>query len=138
MVFSAGFPAWSKYAGTASSAAAVEVKKGVEEGSIDIAEFKKIIEKTPESIYLIDVRDADEFAMGHFETAINVPVDQLEKEVKTLASDKPIVFVCSTGARSGESYYMLQDLRPELKEVYYLEAGCTYRKDGSYEIKKTE
>ena len=137
MVFSAGFPAWTKYAGIGAQAA-VAVKQGAEEGSIDIAEFKTIIEETPDSIYLIDVRDPDEFAMGHFKTAINIPVDQLEKNVKTLASDKPIVFVCSTGARSGESYYMLQDLRPELKTVHYLEAGCTYNKDGSYEIKKTE
>ena len=63
---------------------------------------------------------------------------QLEKKVKALPADKPIVFVCSTGARSGESFYMLQDLRPELKKVYYLEAGCTINKDGSYDIKETE
>jgi rhodanese-related sulfurtransferase len=65
-------------------------------------------------------------------------VDELEKRIKTLPADKPIVFVCSTGARSGESYYMLQDVRPELKKVYYLEAECSYKKDGSFEIKKTE
>jgi hypothetical protein len=44
------------------------------------------------------------------------------------------VFVCNTGARSGEAYYMVQDIRPELKEVYYLEAECTYNKDGSVKI----
>ncbi len=61
-----------------------------------------------------------------------------KKWSKTLSADKPIVFDCSTGAGSGESFYMLQDLRPESKKVYYLEAGCTFKKDGSYEIKKTE
>jgi rhodanese-related sulfurtransferase len=70
-------------------------------------------------------------------SAVNIPVDELEKRVKTLPDDKPIIFVCSTGARSGESYYMLQDMRPELKEVYYLEAECTFKKDGSYKIKAT-
>ena len=34
------------------------------------------------------------------------------------------------------SYLDLKDLRPELKEVYYLEAEVTYNKDGKYEIKK--
>jgi hypothetical protein len=29
---------------------------------------------------------------------------------------------------------MLQDLRPELKKVYYLEAEVTFKKDGSYTI----
>ncbi len=86
----------------------------------------------------MDVRDPDEYANGHFKTAINIPVDQLEKKVDTLPSDKPIVFVCSTGARSGESFYMLMDLRPELKKVYYLEAECSYKKDGTYKIKKAE
>ena len=80
----------------------------------------------------------DEFANGHLKNASNIPVDKLEKQVKQLPSDKPIVFVCSTGARSGESYYMLQDLRPELKKVYYLEAGLEVNKDGSYKIKPTE
>ena len=35
---------------------------------------------------------------------------------------------------SGESYYMLQDLKPALKEVY-LEAEVAYKKDGSHQIK---
>jgi rhodanese-related sulfurtransferase len=51
-----------------------------------------------------------------------------------LPSDKPIVFVCATGARSGEAYYMVKDNRPDIKEVYYLEAEVTYKKDGSYKI----
>jgi len=83
------------------------------------------------------VRDPDEFAAGHFKTAVNIPVDQLEKKVNSLPTGKPIVFVCSTGARSGESFYMLQDMKPDLKKVYYLEAEVEYNKDGSYTIKKT-
>jgi rhodanese-related sulfurtransferase len=116
----------------------VPIKKGKEEGSIDIATFNTIATERPESVYLIDVRDPDEFARGSIEGSINIPVDKLEKQVKTLKSDKPIVFICSTGARSGESYYMLQDLRKDLKEVYYLESGLTIKKDGSYTIQKTK
>ena len=55
---------------------------------------------------------------------------------KTLPADKPIVFVCGTGARSGESYYMVQDVRPELKNVYYLEGYLTFKKDGTFEVTK--
>jgi len=114
------------------------IQKGGEEGSIAIAQFKEIIENRPESIYLVDVRDKDEYEMGHFKMAVNIPVDELEEKVEALPTDKPIVFVCATGARSGESYFMLQDMRPELKKVFYLEAECSYKKDGSYVIKKTE
>jgi len=84
----------------------------------------------------VDVRDPDEFAAGHFQTAVNIPVAELEEKVDNLPADKPIVFVCSTGARSGEAYYMVQDVRPELKNVFYLEAETTFKKDGSYTIKK--
>jgi len=135
-VFDAGYPAWKQAYGAAP--AAVQVKAGGEEGSIDLATFKKIIKDNPQSIYLVDVRDADEFAAGHFQTAVNIPVDQLEGKIDTLPTDQPIVFVCSTGARSGESYYMLQDLKPDLKKVYYLEAEVEYKKDGSYKIIKAQ
>ena len=131
-MFSAGYPAWKKAYGAAP--AAVAVKAGAAEGSIEIATFEKIIAENPQSIMLIDVRDADEYAAGSFKTAVNIPTDELEKQIPTLPSDKPIVFVCNTGARSGEAFYMLQDIRPELKKVYYLEAETIYNKDGSVKI----
>jgi rhodanese-related sulfurtransferase len=137
-VFAAGYPAWKEFAGASSTASAVQVKGGEEEGSIDIATFQKILKEDPDSILLIDVRDPDEYEAGSFETAVNVPTDDLEEEIQTLPSDKPIVFVCNTGAKSGEAFYMLKDLRPELKEVYYLEAEITYKKDGEPEIKKPQ
>ena len=135
-VFDAGYPAWTQAYG--AEPAAVAVKSGAEEGSIAIANFEKIQNENPQSVYLVDVRDPDEFAAGHFKTAVNIPVDELEEKVDTLPADKPIVFVCSTGARSGESFYMLQDIKPELKKVYYLDAEVEYNKDGSYKIKKTQ
>lgn len=122
-------------AGTASSAP-MTVKAGGDEGTIDIEEFKKILAESPESIQLIDVRDKDEYDKGHFKTAIHMPTDDLEKNVKQLNDEKPIVFVCNTGAKSGEAFYMLQDLRSDLKKVYFLDAEVTYKKDGNYSIKK--
>ncbi|OGR61090.1 MAG: hypothetical protein A3J80_10730 [Desulfobacula sp. RIFOXYB2_FULL_45_6] len=85
---------------------------------------------------IVDVRDPDEFAKGSFKTAVNIPVEHLEKKINDLPEDKPVVFVCTTGARSGEAFYMAKDLRSSLKEVYYVEAGITFKGDGQYEIKK--
>jgi rhodanese-related sulfurtransferase len=132
-VFSSGYPAWKE---TMASAAPVDVKAGKEEGSIDIDTFKQIMAKNPESIMLIDVRDKDEFETGSLKTAVNIPVDELETRIKTLPLDKPVVFICGTGARSGESFYMVQDVRPEMKNVFYLDAEMTVHKDGSFELKK--
>jgi rhodanese-related sulfurtransferase len=143
-VFAEGYPAWvaaygkgdTTVAASTKEASSSGLKAGKEEGSVDTATFEKIVNENPERIMLIDVRDADEFKEGSFKSAVNIPVDQLENEIKTLPTDKPIVFVCGTGARSGESFYMVQDLRPEMKNVYYLEGELTFKKDGSFQIKE--
>ena len=132
MVFSGGYPEWkAKYADSGTS-----IKSGGEEGSIEIGQFKGLITDKPDAIMVVDVRDPDEFAAGHFPTAVNIPVDKLEAKIDSLPNDRPVVFICSTGARSGESFYMVQDVRPELKNVYYLEAEVTFHKDGTYDIAK--
>jgi rhodanese-related sulfurtransferase len=143
-VFAAGYPAWVAVYGKGASVAVASakpakptlLKSGKEEGSIDLDTFVKIVNNDPESILLIDVRDADEFNTGSFKTAVNIPVDNLEDKISTLPTGKPIVFVCDTGARSGESYYMVQDVRPEMKNVYYLEGELTFKKGGSFEVKE--
>ena len=94
------------------------------------------MKEKPDSILLVDVRDVDEFSTGSFKTAVNIPTDKLEKEIQSLSDAKPVVFICSTGARSGEAYYMVKDLRPKFKDVYYLEAELTFNKDGSFKISK--
>ena len=134
-MFAAGYPAWKKAVGGAAKTAPVAVKAGSEEGTIDIAAFEKIVKENPGSVMLIDVRDKDEFDKGSFKTAVNIPVDNLEAKIPGLPKDKPIIFVCGTGARSGESYYMVEDVRPELKKVYYLDGELTIKKDGSFKIK---
>ena len=133
-VFSAGYPAWKKVAGASATASPVQIKSGKDEGSIDIEAFKKILKKSPQHVLLIDVRDPDEFATGSFKNAINMPSETVESKITSLPDEKPVVFVCSTGSRSGEAFYMVQDMRPNLKNVYYLEAEVTFNKDGSYKI----
>lgn len=143
-VIAKGFPAWKKAGfpvGTAlaeAAPAAPAIKAGEEEGSIDHNTFVKIVSEKPESIFLVDVRDLDEYKeTGSLKTAVHMSVDDVEKNMATLPTDKPIVFICGTGARSGESYYMVKDMRPEIKAVYYLEAEMTFNKDGSFKINKS-
>lgn len=50
---------------------------------------------------LLDVRTTAEFAEGHPEGAINIPVDDLEKRLSELPKDKEIVTYCKSGRRSG-------------------------------------
>jgi len=131
-VCEAGEPAWVKKYGASSGG--LKVQTGGVEGAINVEQFKKILAEKPDSIMLIDVRDPEEFAAGHSPSAVNIPVGELEKKLKDMKFDKPVVFVCATGSRSGEAYYMTRDLRKDVKEVYYLEAATKWSKDGSCDI----
>jgi len=66
---------------------------------------------------------------------MNMTIDELEEQIAAFSTDpKPIVFICSTGARSGEAYYLFQFMRPELQDVYYLDANVSYTPDGEVVI----
>jgi rhodanese-related sulfurtransferase/predicted transcriptional regulator len=46
------------------------------------------------NIVLLDVRPADEYEMGHIPEAINIPVDELAKQLKKLPKNKEYVAYC--------------------------------------------
>jgi len=57
---------------------------------------------------ILDVRSKAEFASGHGEGAINIPLDQLAGQMKKLPKGKPVVACCLSGARSGRAVDMLK------------------------------
>jgi rhodanese-related sulfurtransferase len=131
-----GYPAWEKlYGATDSTATPAKpvLQAGKESGTITVASFEKIFKEAPDTIHVVDVRDPAEMASGSFKGAIAFPINTLEKRIEELPSDKPIVFVCGTGARSGEAHDMAKLYRPALK-TYFLEADIKWNKDGSYSI----
>lgn len=141
-VFAAGYPAWTEKfgAGTAGPAKAEskaasqkKFKAGKEEGSIDFAAFDELV-KSKADVLIVDVRDPKEYKAGTVPGAINIPTEKLEKQLEGWKPGKPVIFICSTGARSGEAYFMVLDKRPDLKEVYYIDGEITFKDDGSYKI----
>ncbi len=137
--FPTGFPSWKKAGGAIAKGDSkkVAIKSGGEDGTISIESFQEIMKQDPDSIHLIDVRDADEFAEGHIKGSKNIPMDSFGDQVASLPSDKPIVFICGTGARSGEAYDTVGMMREGLK-TYFLNAEATFNKDGSYSLKPVE
>jgi phage shock protein E len=59
---------------------------------------------------VIDVRSPQEYASGHFSTAINIPYDQIEQRLRELGEDKnrPIVLYCYAGIRSAPAERILR------------------------------
>ena len=69
---------------------------------------------------LVDVRDPDEFAAGHIDGAVNVPLGELRRRAGELPRDREIWVYCGVGQRS---YYALRFLRQNGFQVRNLSGG---------------
>lgn len=60
------------------------------------------VEKLPRdgSVTLLDTRTPGEYAAGHIEGYINIPVDELRERLDEIDSDKPVYVICQSGIRS--------------------------------------
>ena len=52
------------------------------------------------SVTLLDTRTTEEFAAGHMDGFVNIPVDELRQRLSELDRDKPVYLVCQSGLRS--------------------------------------
>ncbi len=144
-VYAKGYPEWKALYGegaqglAAAPKAAVDpgkkkFKAGKAEGTMDQAVFEELLKNDPDAVLLVDVRDPHEFKKGAFKNSVNIPVDELEKRLATWKPEKPVVYVCGTGARSGEAYYMTLDKRPDMIEVYYVDGEIVWDQDGGHKM----
>ncbi|MBU3742321.1 MAG: rhodanese-like domain-containing protein [Candidatus Kapabacteria bacterium] len=55
---------------------------------------------------IIDVRTRQEYSGGHVAGSKNIPLQELGPHIASLPADKPIVFCCASGGRSGQATSM--------------------------------
>ncbi len=62
------------------------------------------------NVFLLDVREPEEFSSEHIQGAVNIPVHDLPSLMKELPEefDKPIVSICLSGARSAYATMFLK------------------------------
>ena len=67
---------------------------------VDAQQLRALVQSS-ETVIIVDVRSAEEFAAGTIEGAINVPADQLADRSSAFPNDATVVTVCNHGgARS--------------------------------------
>ena len=91
--------------------------------------------KKTNSVYLIDVREVDEYSIAHIEGAHLIPlstfeVDQIPKQ------NKPIVVYCRSGARSMHACMIIKNHFQSM-EIYNLEGGILNWERQGYSVKKS-
>ncbi|PKR81048.1 hypothetical protein CW751_07065 [Brumimicrobium salinarum] len=62
-----------------------------------------------ENAYIVDVRTPQEFASGHYEGAINIPLNTVEAHLDEFEGKEQIVVYCRSGARSGNAKMILEN-----------------------------
>ncbi|MCE9538159.1 MAG: rhodanese-like domain-containing protein [Bacteroidetes bacterium] len=68
-----------------------------------------IINLKKQGAVILDVRSNGEYSGGHIKGSINIPVDQLSKNLSKLKDkNKPIITVCASGMRSASAKSILK------------------------------
>ena len=66
---------------------------------------------------IIDVRTVHEYDQGRIRGSINIPIDRIPASLERIKNmNKPIVFVCNSGSRSGTAVRILK--QHGIKDVY--------------------
>ena len=75
------------------------------------------------SVTLLDVRTPAEYARGHIDGAINIPLDSLRQRMSELPAQKPVYVNCHSGLRS---YIACRLLSQKGFECYNLSGGYRF------------
>lgn len=75
-------------------------------GGGEATDFKALLS---EGALIIDVRTPGEFASGHIKGAVNIPVDQLSRNLAKLKDKNQVIITCcASGMRSSSARGILQ------------------------------
>jgi len=85
---------------------ATESSSAARGGPVDGAEAQRLVQA---GATLLDVRTPGEFAGGHIDGALNLPVSELSGRMGEIPRDQPVVVYCLSGARSSSAAGMLRE-----------------------------
>ena len=75
------------------------------------------------SVTLLDTRTTTEYAGGHIEGFINIPVDELRESLDKVEKGKPVYVICQSGLRS---YIATRILEGNGYETYNFSGGFRF------------
>lgn len=59
--------------------------------------------------FLVDVRTPQEFAEGHVQGSVNIPLDQVANQLEKFKNHDNIIVFCRSGNRSGQALQILKE-----------------------------
>jgi glyoxylase-like metal-dependent hydrolase (beta-lactamase superfamily II) len=76
---------------------------------IDVAELRERLAEDP-SLQILDVRRPPEYASGHIQRAVSVPLGELARRAASLDRSRPVAVICASGYRSSTATSVLERL----------------------------
>lgn len=98
------------------------IAENVLSGLSPIKHWHDLAERDQASSILVDVRTQEEYAHGHLEGSINIPVDELRDRIDSLPRNRELWIYCQVGLRGYIAQRVVMQLRPDQK-VYNLSGG---------------
>ena len=68
----------------------------------------KVRELVENDAFIVDVREEDEYALGHLVNAVNIPLSELRDRTDEIPTDQPVYLHCRSGQRSYNAVLALQ------------------------------
>ncbi len=73
-------------------------------GDLPLADWRQLVQP---HIFILDVRDASEFAAGHIAGSVNIPLAELRQRLEEIPREREIWVNCAVGQRSYNAVRML-------------------------------
>ncbi len=78
-------------------------------GAGDMADSATLKKWISEKALIVDVRTTEEFAAGNYKGSINIPLAEVENNIKRFGNkDQKIIVYCRSGNRSGQAKKILE------------------------------
>ena len=87
---------------------------------VSVEAAKTMIDATTSPV-ILDVRTVQEYAVGHIEGAVNIPVEELEQRFTELDAFRATLVYCRSGVRSAQAAQILVD--KSFTQVYNMLGG---------------
>jgi len=85
-------------------------------------------------IFLLDVREPDEYAAGHIPGVTLIPMGEVASRMSELPTDTEIIVTCRTGNRSGQVADFLRE--QGFTNVHNMEGGIVAWQEAGYTVEQ--
>jgi rhodanese-related sulfurtransferase len=99
--------------------------------NVSAVEAKKLLEA--QEAIIIDVRENEEYSSEHIEGALHIPLSEVSGKIKSINTDKKIIFQCRSGGRGGKACEIAKNF-VDGESIFNLEGGITAWKAAGYKV----